>query len=107
MAVPDISELKLLHNTVCKAVAEPRRIQVLYALYDQPRHVTALAECLELPQPTVSRHLAVLRNSALVTSERNGTAVVYRLADTRLIEILDMMRDILRDALERQANVLD
>ena len=107
MVIPDISELELLHNTVCKAVAEPRRIQILYALHEQPRHVTALAELLDLRQPTVSRHLSVLRHSALVTTERDGATVVYTLADSRLIEVLDMMRGILRDSLERQSNALD
>lgn len=106
MLQPHIDELTLLHEQVCQALGDPRRLQILYALYEEPRRVTDLAEDLDLPQPTVSRHLAVLRQRALVVSERNGMSVNYSLADDRLIEVLDTMRQVLRDALERQANVL-
>jgi hypothetical protein len=41
-----------------------------------------------------------------VQSERSGPAVVYRLSDKRIIKILDNMRLILRDSVERQSNVL-
>lgn len=107
MPVIPLEELTLLHNSVCKAVNDPKRIQILYALSDQPLNVTTLAALLDTPQSTVSRHLSVLRQSALVETERDGTTIVYKLAHPRLIEVLDMMRDILRESLERQSGVLD
>lgn len=107
MAIPTIDELKILHNNICMAVGDPRRIQILYALHEKPRYVSELAEDLEIPQPTISRHLAVLRQRAMVTSDREGTAVVYRLADDRLIDVLEVMRQLLRDSLERQSNFLE
>ncbi|HMM28595.1 MAG: metalloregulator ArsR/SmtB family transcription factor [Chloroflexota bacterium] len=100
-------EIQLMHNYICQSVNDPKRIQILYALHDQPLHVTALAELLDLPQPTVSRHLALLRQRLLVTSERNGPAVVYRLTDPRIVDVLDQMRDILRELLEQQAGRLE
>ena len=59
-----------------------------------------------MPQPTVSRHLQVLRQRSLVQTERDGQTVVYSLADTSIIDVLNVMRQILRDALDRQANAL-
>lgn len=106
MAYPQLDELNLLHAHICTALGDPKRIQMMYVLHEKPRHVTALAEELDLPQPTVSRHLQVLRQRSLVLTEREGTAVIYRLADPRIITILDTMRQLLRDALERQASVL-
>lgn len=106
MAYPHIDELNLLHANICQALGDPKRIQILYALHDQPRHVTALADELGMPQPTASRHLRVLRERALVITERDGAAVVYRLADPRMIDVLDVMRQVLRSALARQADVL-
>ncbi len=103
---PTISELDLLHANICQALGDPKRILILYALHEKPRHVTALADDLEMPQPTVSRHLRVLRQRSLVTTERDGPAVVYQLADPRMIEILNVMRQVLRDALARQSSVL-
>jgi DNA-binding transcriptional ArsR family regulator len=58
-----------------------------------------LAEMLEVPQPTVSRHLSVLRERGLVDAEREGTAIRYSLADHRIIEALDLMRAILNTQL--------
>ncbi|HUN06808.1 MAG TPA: metalloregulator ArsR/SmtB family transcription factor [Aggregatilineales bacterium] len=106
MSIPGTDELQLLHEQICQAVGDVKRIQILYALHEQPRHVSALAELLEMPQPTVSRHLTVLRERALVIADRQGPAVVYRLADPRLIDVLNLMRQLLRDTLERRATAL-
>ena len=59
-------EVNLLHANLCQALADPTRILILYALAESPRHVTGLAELLDVPQPTVSRHLKVLRERRLV-----------------------------------------
>jgi ArsR family transcriptional regulator len=106
MDEPTLDELSLLHTNVCQALGDPKRILILYALHEQPRHVSLLADNLQMPQPTVSRHLTILRQRALVTTEREGAAVIYCLADPRIIDILDKMRQVLRDALARQTGVL-
>ncbi len=106
MDTPSLDELTLLHATVCQALGDPKRLQILYALAEQPRNVTALALALDTPQPTISRHLQVLRDRQLLAAERDGASVVYRLAEPRLIGVLDTMRSILRDTLARQADTL-
>jgi ArsR family transcriptional regulator len=107
MAIPQNDELNLLHTNICKALADTKRIQMLYVLAEGPHNVTALTERLELPQSTVSRHLAILRQRALVSCERDGTTITYHLADPRIIEVLDQMRAILRDILARQAGTMN
>jgi ArsR family transcriptional regulator len=106
VAVPQIEELELLHARICRAFGDTKRIQIMYALHEEPRHVTALAELLDTPQPTISRHLAVLRDRGLVTTQRDGAAVVYALSDDRVITVLNLMRQILRGLLERQSDHL-
>ena len=106
MENPQLEEINLLHAHICQALSEPRRLQILYALQQEPQRVTDLAERLDIPQPTVSRHLAVLRQRSLVSAERNGSAVIYSLADDRIIEVLDLMRQVLREALERQSSAI-
>ncbi len=107
MNYPSLQELNLLHASICRALADPKRILLLYALDHQPRHVTALADELDIPQPTVSRHLGILRQHSLVNFERDGSAVVYYLSDRRIIQVLDMMRLVMFDALTEQSNVLN
>ncbi len=107
MPIVSIEELTLLHTNICQALGDPKRIQILYTLHEKPQNVSALASILDMPQPTISRHLAILRQRAMVLPERQGTTVVYSLADPRIIEVLDLMRQVLRSTLERQADLLD
>lgn len=107
MAIPQFNELELLHHRMCRAVNDPRRLQILYALAEQPCNVTELAERLDVPQPTVSRHLATLRQSGVVATRREGTGVFYSIAEPRIIDLLDLMRSMLKDMLAKQSNLMD
>lgn len=106
MERPSIDELNLLHASVCQALGDPKRLNILYALNEKSRNVSQLAADLDMPQPTVSRHLQILRERHMVVAEREGAAVVYTLAEPRLIEVLDTMRHILRDSLARQTGLM-
>jgi DNA-binding transcriptional ArsR family regulator len=60
------------------AVAEPRRRQILNYLAMQERPVGDIAASLDLEQPSVSKHLRVLRNVGLVHVRRDGRRKLYR-----------------------------
>lgn len=98
-------ELELLHRRICRAIGDPKRLMILYALQDGPRYVVELAEALDYPQPTVSRHLNALLQGGLVTKQRQGQTVYYALSDPRVLVALDMMRSLLRDQTEAAARV--
>jgi DNA-binding transcriptional ArsR family regulator len=98
-------EVNLLHASICQALADPKRILILYALAESPKFVNELAEFVDAPQSTISRHLKVLRDRQLVSSERIGTATRYSLTDPRVIDALDTMRAVLGDALDKQARL--
>ena len=61
---------------------------------------------LDVPQSTVSRHLAVLRERGLISGEREGTAVYYSLVDERIIDALDLMRAVLATQLTAGADLV-
>ena len=100
-------EIIQLEADFCAALSEPTRILILYALNDQPLNVTELTNELGIPQPTTSRHLKVLRERRLVFTERQGTVITYHLADTRIIQALDLLRAAMRDRLTQQANLME
>jgi len=106
MSLPRIEEINLLHANICSALAEPKRILILYALNERPWNVSTLAEFLGVPQPTVSRHLRILRYQSLVVAEREGSSVVYYIADLRIIEVLETMRQILYDSNAQRSALL-
>ena len=60
-----------------------------------------------MPQPTVSRHLKMLREQRLVNNERDGVSVRYSLADGRVIDALDTMRAVLLGGLTQQAQLAE
>ena len=60
------------------AVAEPRRREILNYLAVQERTVTAIVDGLGMEQPSVSKHLRVLRDVGLVRVRRNGRHMLYR-----------------------------
>jgi DNA-binding transcriptional ArsR family regulator len=101
------TEVVRLHAEFCTALADQRRLLIIYALADQPRYVNQLAEILGVSQPSVSRHLRVLRERGLVKSERRGSMIQYQLTDPRLVEALDILRDLMRDLWVQRAELMD
>lgn len=102
-----VEEVTHLHADVCSALADPRRILLLYAISDKPRNVSELAHELGISQPAASRHLKVLRDRGMVQANRQGTSVEYKIADRRLIMALDTLRDVLRDSIHHRASLLE
>jgi ArsR family transcriptional regulator, arsenate/arsenite/antimonite-responsive transcriptional repressor len=72
MSVPTATDILL-------TVAEPTRLRILNCLAAAPLFVSDLQDVLDLPQPTVSRHLQVLRKAELVRDTPIAQFVLYRL----------------------------
>jgi ArsR family transcriptional regulator len=100
-------EVTNLHADICSALAEPSRIMILYALSEKNYTVNDLANALGAPQPTISRHLKVLRDRNLVEAVRLGMNVEYHLADHRLIEALDLLRGVMHDRITDRASKVE
>ena len=99
-------EITLLHADICSALAEPRRILILYALSDRPFTVNDLSAEIGISQPATSRHLKILRERGLVHAVRQGVNVEYSLIDPRLIEALDTLRTVLKASIAHRASLI-
>lgn len=88
-------ELQALKAQFFKALAHPVRIRLLEVLADGQARVQDLQRALEVDQPIVSQQLARLRASGIVTVRREGTTIVYALADPMLAELLGVAKKIL------------
>ena len=99
-------EIIQLEADFCAALSDPTRIFILYALNERPLNVTELTNELGVPQPTISRHLKVLRERGLVYTERQGTVITYHLADQRVTQAMDLLRSAMRDRLTQRANLV-
>jgi DNA-binding transcriptional ArsR family regulator len=100
-----LDELVMLHDRVCMALCDPKRLMILYVLNGRPHSVKELALLLDMPQPTVSHHLKILRERSIVITQREGVVITYSLADARVIQAVDLLRDVLRVTTRRQAEL--
>lgn len=71
------------------AIAEPRRREILSLLADNERPVAAIADALQLAQPSVSKHLRVLLDVGLVEVRREGRHAYYRTNPHRIKAVHD------------------
>ncbi len=66
---------------VMKAVSDPNRVRVLKLLQGNELCVCEIQGLLGLAQSTVSKHMKLLEDAGLVERERQGTWIIYKLAD--------------------------
>ena len=96
-----------------EVLAEPRRREILDLLRDGERLVGDLVDRLELAQPTVSKHLKVLRSAGLVEVRQDAQRRWYRLRPAPLAEIDAWLAPYRRlwteslDALERHLDTME
>jgi DNA-binding transcriptional ArsR family regulator len=97
-------------NRVYQALAHPVRRRVLALLRERDRTAGELAEHFDLAKPTLSGHFGVLREAGLITGDRRGTSITYRLnvslLEEALIGLLDMFDVQARRGDEPQAGDL-
>lgn len=77
---------------VAKALAAPARLMILEQLAQCERSVDAIAEKTGLSVANCSQHLQQLRRAGLAIGRREGKAVIYSLADTKTLALMDMLR---------------
>ncbi|MDG1341257.1 MAG: metalloregulator ArsR/SmtB family transcription factor [Paracoccaceae bacterium] len=79
---------------IMKALSNPARLRLLCALVPQDRSVSDLIEILDAPQAYVSNQLARLRVDGLVTCDREGRTITYRLRDDRVRPVLERLYEV-------------
>jgi ArsR family transcriptional regulator len=90
-------ELYQLHASVCKGLADPKRLLILNALRDGELSVSDICEEVGFAQANVSQHLAVLRDRGLVETRREGQFVFYSVSSPKIIEALDLLREVMTE----------
>jgi len=77
-----------------KAIAHPVRLCIIKGLIKKGKcNVSHMQNCLDIPQPTVSRHLQMLKNAGIIKGERNGLEINYTVCNKKVIEIINLLFD--------------
>jgi ArsR family transcriptional regulator len=67
---------------ILKVLGHPVRLMIVTGLMSQTCNVKKIWECLELPQATVSQHLALLKNKGIIEGRREGVEVFYHVVSS-------------------------
>ncbi|MCL6625089.1 autorepressor SdpR family transcription factor [Alicyclobacillus shizuokensis] len=73
-----------MNEGIFKAMSDPTRRKIIELLKDGPKTAGEIASHFSHAQPTISRHLNVLKNAHVVVDQREGTFIIYRLNTTVL-----------------------
>jgi DNA-binding transcriptional ArsR family regulator len=84
-----------LRAKLLRGLGDPSRLRVLEALREGPLSAGAIVARTGLSQPNASMHLHCLAECGLVTWERNGKFIHYRIADRRVVRLLDQTQELL------------
>jgi ArsR family transcriptional regulator len=72
-----------------KVLGHPVRLCIVRGLLETKGcNVSKIQDCLELPQSTVSQHLAKLKSARIIEGERNGLEIIYKVVDNRTVKVL-------------------
>ncbi len=75
-------------SEILKVLGHPIRLKIVAGLMSQSCNVKKIWECLNLPQATVSQHLALLKNKDIITGRREGVEVYYQVTSPEAIRIV-------------------
>ncbi len=94
------------HAEMCKVFSHPKRLQLINILRDEEMSVTDLSQRLGLAVANLSQHLAMMRERRILVSRKEGNVVYYRVANPRLLEAFDLLREILFEQIRQDAALI-
>ena len=89
------------HAEMCKVFSNATRLMILNALREREMTVAAIAEQLGMALGTVSPHLLMMKQRRVLASRKQGTQVFYRLANPKMLQAFDLIREILYEQMKQ------
>jgi ArsR family transcriptional regulator len=82
-----------------KALSEPMRLRLVYALMEGEKTVSQLVEETGALQANVSKHLGILLDAGVLGRRKEGTSAYYRIIDESVFELCDLVCGSIEDRL--------
>ena len=101
-----MKELYKLHAEMCKVFSNQTRLEILNLLGNRKMSVTELINKTKLSQANISQHLSIMKSKGIVSSERDGKNIFYKLTNVRIIKAFDIIREVLSERLEKNRSIL-
>jgi ArsR family transcriptional regulator len=81
----------LRKSELLKVLGHPERLAILLLVYEEEMCVKDLMEALQISQPKVSQHVGLMKELGILSFRKEGTKVIYRLSNSVVKEILDVL----------------
>jgi len=88
-----------IHAEMCKVFSNSTRLEILNLLRDKELSVTELIEKTKLSQANISQHLSIMKSKGIVTSNRKGKNIYYKLINPKIIKAFDIIKEVLSERL--------
>ncbi len=102
-----MKELYKIHAEMCKVLSNPTRLEILNLLRDKELSVTELIKKTKLTQSNISQHLSIMKSKEIVTSNRKGKNIYYKLTNPKIIKAFDIIKEVLTERLKKNRKLLE
>lgn len=89
-----------------RILGDPMRLRILQHLRAGERSVSELTELTGTSQPNVSKHLKHMLQAGILARRQQGSSALYRVVDSTVFELCNLVCDAMIDHLEREADAL-
>lgn len=100
-----MKNLYCTHAEMCKVFSNPTRLEILNLLRDKEMSVTELIKKTKLSQANISQHLSIMKSKGIVTSNRVGKNIYYKLTNPKIIRAFDIIREVLKERLRKNEKI--
>ena len=104
--MPENNQVHLIKAAFLKVLAHPLRLRILELLRQGEQSVGQFAQTLSVDQPTVSRHLGILKQGGLVTARQDGASVFYSIQNEETVQLLQQLTELLKRKLRVDQELL-
>ena len=95
-----------LHANICKALANPFRIEIIEKLCDRELSFGDLMKLLEISKSNLSQHLSIMVTNGLVIQRKEGVNSYFKLSSVKVATACQIMREVLVENLNDKVNML-
>lgn len=100
------AEVYARHAEMCKVFSHPLRLQILNTLRDKEMSVSDMAGRLGVAIGNLSQHLNMMKHRRVLGTRKVGNIVYYRLANPKILDAFDLIREILFEQMQREGMIV-
>ena len=100
------AEVYVRHAEMCKVFSHPLRLQILNTLRNKEMSVSDMAGRLRVAIGNLSQHLNMMKHRRVLMTRKDGNIVYYRLANPKILDAFDLIREILFEQMQREGMIV-